>query len=168
MFKSRIGNKRDYHDSMIHDTFRVWFKNNLLPSFPLRSPTIMDNASHHSIIMNKTQTLGSRKEEIIECHSENNFPHNPGHTKPELLLQVKTNRNVQICETDQIASNHDHQVLRLPPYHGHLNPIELVWAQVKTDVKKRNSHSEQTLRLVEQTIEKTQQRIQQKKPDKCV
>jgi transposase len=28
--------------------------------------------------------------------------------------------------------------LRLPPYHSHLNPIELVWAKVKGEVAAEN------------------------------
>ena len=31
-----------------------------------------------------------------------------------------------------------HKVLRLPPYHCELNPIELVWAQVKGFVASQN------------------------------
>ncbi|KAJ8977249.1 hypothetical protein NQ317_007426 [Molorchus minor] len=29
-------------------------------------------------------------------------------------------------------------ILRLPPYHCELNPIELIWAQIKTDVARNN------------------------------
>ena len=29
-------------------------------------------------------------------------------------------------------------ILRLPPYHCELNPIELVWAQVKGEVRRNN------------------------------
>jgi len=31
-----------------------------------------------------------------------------------------------------------HEVVRLPPYHCQYNPIELIWAQVKGDVAKKN------------------------------
>nr|CAH7729963.1 unnamed protein product [Callosobruchus chinensis] len=30
-------------------------------------------------------------------------------------------------------------VLRLPPYHCELNSIELVWAQVKNEVERKNT-----------------------------
>jgi hypothetical protein len=33
---------------------------------------------------------------------------------------------------------HGHTVLRLPPYHPDLNPIELIWATVKNNVSKKN------------------------------
>jgi transposase len=32
-----------------------------------------------------------------------------------------------------------HSVLRLPPYHCELNPIELVWAQIKHNVSVNNT-----------------------------
>ena len=35
---------------------------------------------------------------------------------------------------DELALKRGITVLRLPPYHCELNPIELVWAQVKGEV----------------------------------
>lgn len=32
---------------------------------------------------------------------------------------------------DEMAVEHGHRVLRLPPYHCHFNPIELVWSECK-------------------------------------
>src|ERR1043166_2344722 len=43
-------------------------------------------------------------------------------------------------EVDEIAAQHGHEVLRLPPYHCDLNPIELVWAQVKSHVARNNTN----------------------------
>lgn len=37
-----------------------------------------------------------------------------------------------------MAAEHGVTVLRLPPYHCELNPIELVWAQVKVHVAMNN------------------------------
>lgn len=37
-----------------------------------------------------------------------------------------------------MAESAGHKVLRLPPYHCELNPIELVWAQVKGHVAANN------------------------------
>ncbi|XP_046976331.1 uncharacterized protein LOC124542404 [Vanessa cardui] len=39
---------------------------------------------------------------------------------------------------DEMAMQHGIIVLRLPPYHCELNPIELVWAQAKGYVAKNN------------------------------
>lgn len=40
---------------------------------------------------------------------------------------------------DELAQEHNIIVLRLPPYHCELNPIELAWASVKHHVKINNS-----------------------------
>ncbi|XP_076545960.1 uncharacterized protein LOC143305619 [Osmia lignaria lignaria] len=56
------------------------------------------------------------------------------------ILQMA--RSVQIEEkyvVDEYASEHNKTILRLPPYHCELNPIELAWASVKNYVKSRNT-----------------------------
>ena len=40
--------------------------------------------------------------------------------------------------TDEIASRHDHEVVRLPIAHCEFNPIELAWATTKEYVRKHN------------------------------
>ena len=49
---------------------------------------------------------------------------------------TETNRN---NELDQLANERGHQIIRLPCYHCQYNPIELVWAQVKREVAKKDS-----------------------------
>jgi len=44
-----------------------------------------------------------------------------------------------MLSTIYMAKNTGHSVLRLPPYHCELNPIELAWAMVKTYVKQNNN-----------------------------
>lgn len=40
---------------------------------------------------------------------------------------------------DEMAASLGHTVLRLPPYYCILNPIELVWSQLKRSIKRKNS-----------------------------
>lgn len=40
---------------------------------------------------------------------------------------------------DEMAKAQGKTVLRLPPYHCELNPIELIWAQVKNWVARKNT-----------------------------
>ena len=37
-----------------------------------------------------------------------------------------------------MAKASGHEVVRLPPYHCELNPIELAWSQVKCHIKETN------------------------------
>lgn len=41
-------------------------------------------------------------------------------------------------KVDVMATDAGHTVLRLPPYHCELNPIELIWARVKQEVASKN------------------------------
>lgn len=40
---------------------------------------------------------------------------------------------------DEVAKEHDKVVLRLPPYHCELNPIELAWSWIKNYVRMNNT-----------------------------
>lgn len=43
-------------------------------------------------------------------------------------------------EVDHMAEEKGMIVCRLPPYHSELNPIELIWSQVKRHNAKHNVH----------------------------
>ena len=49
---------------------------------------------------------------------------------------------------------HGHKVIRLTPYHCDLNPIELIWSQVKGEVARENTEFtvKSTLALTEKTL----------------
>lgn len=59
--------------------------------------------------------------------------------KKELLAIVNANKGPKKYVVDEMAKNRQITVLRLPPYHCELNPIELVWAQVKGEVARNNT-----------------------------
>ncbi|KAJ8316792.1 hypothetical protein KUTeg_004696 [Tegillarca granosa] len=40
--------------------------------------------------------------------------------------------------TKLILREHGHKILRLPPYHAYLNPIEVIWADLKSYVGSKN------------------------------
>lgn len=43
-----------------------------------------------------------------------------------------------IFKSDEIITKAGHTVLRLPPYHPDLNPIEMIWGAVKNAIASRN------------------------------
>ena len=69
--------------------------------------------------------------------------------KTELPQTCKRFRHEQKYEIDEIANHHGHIVVRLPPYHCLFNPIELIWVQVKSEIKK-NSNANQNMKIVEE------------------
>ncbi|XP_064111448.1 uncharacterized protein LOC135218937 [Macrobrachium nipponense] len=148
-FRSKNGNKGDYHDSMNHTCFLSWIQTQLLVNIPARSLIVLDNASYYSKILTKAPVSRSKKSDIVSWLTNHNIAQDPSYTKTELLDVVKQHKYLQEYEIDKIARDAGHEVLRLPPYHCEFNPIELIWAQVKNEVKKCNSNPNQTLTNVE-------------------
>jgi len=134
-------NVGNYHDQMNAETFEKWFTNQLLPNIPPASVIVMDNASYHSRKIHKPPTAANNKATIQEWLEKK------GVAVPEVILKADllhlVSEHVSSADTnyvvDKIASDHGHRVVRLPPYHCHYNPIELIWAQVKGYVSKRNT-----------------------------
>ena len=59
--------------------------------------------------------------------------------KAVIYQKVKENKARFLrYRVDDMAEAAGHKVLRLPPYHCELNPIELIWSQVKGYVAREN------------------------------
>lgn len=139
LFRSR--KQGDYHEEMNAKVFTDWFTNVLMPNIPPNSTIVMDNAPYHSVVVDKAPTMQWKKSDIL-LWVQANVPSDKvelGMNKAELMELVamykpKTPR----YQIDGVANEKGHNVLRLPPYHAHLNPIENIWAQVKGNVAKNN------------------------------
>lgn len=59
--------------------------------------------------------------------------------KAELLNKVAAVKDIfSKYKVEVLAEKYGHEILRLPPYHCELNPIELIWSQVKGHVANNN------------------------------
>lgn len=131
------GKSSDYHDSMNAQHFEEWF-NQLLTNIPDNSVIVMDNASYHSRQKNKAPTISNKKGDIQAWLEENSISYREDMLKVELLELVRTHAPQKSYYVDELAKEKGHEVLRLAPYSCDLNPIEMVWAQVKSYVRRRN------------------------------
>lgn len=148
----------DYHEEMNADKFKDWFVTRLLPNVSPGSVFVMDNAPYHSVQLNKAPTSGTRKDEMVNWLNRNNIRFEENMRKAELLELVRRYKPQKTqYEIDSLAENHGHKVIRLPPYHCHFNAIELIWAQIKTDVAERNKSF--TLRDTERLVNEAVTRI---------
>jgi transposase len=140
LFVSKSTDNRDYHTEMNGQIFREWMENTVLPSLNQPSCIVMDNASYHNVLTqeDKIPTSASKKDVIQTWLTKEHIPFNPMSLKPELLSLVKQAHKTKKYHIDNIIEQHGHRCLRLPPYHSHLNPIELVWAKVKGEVAAEN------------------------------
>lgn len=132
-------NTRDYHDEMNGVTFSEWMEG-ILPLLQPNSVIVMDNASYHSVIIDKAPSFRTLKADIIKWLEDKGevIPHSM--VIHQLLLRVKRLKPLhKKYFIDELAKANNHTVLRLPPYHCELNPIELAWSSVKNHVRMNNT-----------------------------
>ncbi|XP_025191797.1 uncharacterized protein LOC112592046 [Melanaphis sacchari] len=130
-------NSYDYHDEMNGKTFYEWMEN-ILPRLRDNCVIVMDNVPYHSVKKEKAPTSSTRKADIISWLQNKGEVVDNTMVIPELLdivKRVKPLYNKYVI--DELAEASNKTILRLPPYHCELNPIELAWSSVKNHGIKR-------------------------------
>ena len=136
-----LGQKKgDYHDEMNSQRFLEWFEE-LCHALPGPSTIVMDNASYHNKRTDDSiaPTSSTRKVDMMKWLTEKNIAFDVTFTKPELYEIIKRHKPKPVYQTDVMANTWGHEVLRTPVRQCELNPIELIWAKVKTCVASRNA-----------------------------
>ena len=125
----------DYHGQMNSALFQKWFREKLIPNIPNNSLIIMDNASYHNTLSAcSPPTPACSKERIWSWLIENDIPCEENSLKAELIMVLKKMPLSPLYEVDEIAKKQGHEILRTPPYHPELQPIELCWGIVKNHI----------------------------------
>ena len=125
----------DYHGQMNEALFMKWFKEMLIPNIPSNSLIIMDNASYHNVLSNHSApTATCKKERIRAWLEEQNIPLKKDCLKVELIDILNKFSPSPVYNLDEIAADHGHKILRTPPYHPELQPIETCWGVVKNQI----------------------------------
>ncbi|XP_060808703.1 uncharacterized protein LOC132903751 [Amyelois transitella] len=143
----------DYHSEMNHYNFTKWVKDKLIPNLTEASIIVMDNAPYHSVVLNKAPTSATKVAEIKVWLEDNGVPFEDSLRKPELLTLVKRHKPAPLYEIDEILGEHGHTVVRLPPYHCDLNPIELIWGIAKHKIASNNVCSTDIKMAAQQAFE---------------
>jgi len=90
--------------------------------------------------IDKAPSSNTHKADIIKWLQDKGVVLDRPMVIPELLLMVKRIKpQHQRYVIDELAKSYNHTVLRLPPYHCELNPIELAWSSVKNHVRMNNT-----------------------------
>ncbi|RWS20990.1 uncharacterized protein B4U80_05324 [Leptotrombidium deliense] len=137
----------DYHQDMDAYNFEKWLEFTLFPLITgeqfinEKEPVlVMDNAPYHTRKVCRKPTMSWLKEDLINVLCSHGYVRDP-------LLHLKKRDLIIECEklnlsdkfaVEALAAKFKVIVVRLPPYHCHLNPIELVWSQVKRYVRRNN------------------------------
>lgn len=141
-------NTGDYHDEMNAKSFEEWFQK-ILPELEENSVIVMDNAPYHSHKVVTRPTARAKKADLLAyCRDDpfislycqqNNIILATTLLVSELRELIKVQPKSSLYVVDEMAKAQGKRVLRLPPYHCELNPIELIWAQVKNWVARNNT-----------------------------
>ncbi|GJQ65366.1 hypothetical protein Trydic_g7478 [Trypoxylus dichotomus] len=94
---------------------------------------VIDNAPYHPVKAEKIPTTAWKKDALVNwIISKGNITDN-SLLKIELSELAKNylNNNPIFYVIDEVVTEISRIILRLPPYHCNLNPIEMVRAQVK-------------------------------------
>jgi transposase len=125
----------DYHGQMNEALFHKWFVEKLLPNIPDNSMIIMDNATYHNTLTDySAPTPACSKERIRSWLESNKIVCKDDCLKVELVEILKKIAPEPTYETDVIARRQGHDIVRTPPYHPELQPIEICWGVLKNEV----------------------------------
>jgi len=129
----------DYHSNMNWDNFSKWFQESLLKNIPENSLIIMDNASYHNVLADDSfPKKNNSVKRLREWLSNNEIPWTKDMLKSELFELCSRLSSKPEFLIDRIACKEGHSILRTPPYHPELQPIETCWAVVKNHVAQYN------------------------------
>ncbi len=141
----------DYHSNMNWGVFREWFENKLIKNIPENSVIIMDNAAYHNVFAAETFPKPSHTvRRLQEWLTHNEIPWGTDMVKAELYELCRRFAPKPEFALDSIASKYGHSILRTPPYHPELQPIETCWAVVKGHVA---AHNDFTMGRVRELLE---------------
>ena len=127
--KKRTG---DYHGQMNWANFSKWFTSQLLPNIPAKSIIILDNAKYHNVLTDGFfPNTSTSKTQLRAWLTRNGYPWREDMLKAELLELCTRLAPTPEYRLDKMAAEKNMSILRTPPYHPELQPIETCWAIVK-------------------------------------
>jgi transposase len=136
----------DYHGQMNAEQFQKWFSEMLLTNIPSNSIIVMDNASYHKALTEDSAPIAtSSKEKIRNWLEKNDIPCRDDCLKVELVTMLNKIAPSPTYIIDEIADKKGHTVLRTPPYHPELQPIEMCWGIIKNKVSRNCNFTMQNL-----------------------
>ena len=140
--------------TMIGIVFEDWFENTLTANLPKERKlvVVIDSAKYHCRFIEKAPTMNMKKGEMIAIMSKHDIEI-PNAVPTKLLLLEKIliilkdieKQYVIDCMTEKAL----YSVLRLPPYHCILNPMELARNQLKYHVGHLNVYTSKPSNVVD-------------------
>jgi len=127
----------DYHGAMNTENFTKWITDKLLPNIPKNSFIIFDNASYHNTFTEDTfPQIDTKKSELKHWLELQNIPFDDWMLKSGLYDLCRKHAPPPKYIIDQLAAKFGCEILRTPPYHPELQPIENIWGITKEKIAK--------------------------------
>ena len=125
----------DYHGHMNQELFSEWFTAQQLPNIPEHALISMENAAYHTALSaHSVPTAAGRQKKSARWLSKNSIPIRDDCLQAKLEEVLDKLAPAPIYALDDLAKEHGHEILRTPPYHPELQPIETCWAVVKKQI----------------------------------
>ena len=124
----------------------------------------MDNAPYHNVLVEEAFPKKTHSvKRLREWLSKNKIPWTEDMLKSELFELCSRFASKPEFLIDEIARKEGHSILRTPPYHPELQPIETCWAVVKNHVAQHNDFTMKKVSvLLEEGFEKVTKNVCQK------
>jgi transposase len=134
--RQKRGHQGDYHKVFNGENFVQWWKDQLLPNLKQPSIIYLDNAKYHLVYGDHVPKASKmHKHECMYYLQEKGVDFEASLTAIELKKLVKdhvaANEKIEIIRLSELEG---HRVELTPPYHSDFQPIELVWALIKSNV----------------------------------
>uniref|UniRef100_A0A0A9WR61 Tc1-like transposase DDE domain-containing protein n=1 Tax=Lygus hesperus TaxID=30085 RepID=A0A0A9WR61_LYGHE len=123
-----------------HDNFCKWIVEKVIPNLPRSSVIVMDDAPYRKKIVKSPPSKYATKAAMVEWLAERGCEEaDVSMRKTNLADLVEKYLPPEEYVVDSILETRGHRVVRLPPYNGDLNPSELIWSQIKNEVRSKIS-----------------------------
>lgn len=142
IFKTHVKGEAEDNQGKPDFTDFVWVCEKLLHSLPPNSVIVMDHPKKIDEDEDREPTKCSSKDEIQEWLTRNHIAYTAAMSKKDLLELVQKNKPKQEFKMDVILKEQGRTVLYLPLHHPELNPIQLVWADIKSELLQKHAKSD--------------------------
>ena len=124
-----------YPGAMKADHFQQWMTGQLLPTMPTNSLIILDHAPYHNLFTEESfPPPPTKKADRQRWLQEHQIAFEEGLLKAALYEFCRQPAPAPDYAIDCLAAAYGGEVLRTPPYHPELQPIEYAWGIVKADI----------------------------------
>ncbi|KAF0726166.1 hypothetical protein Ae201684_015500 [Aphanomyces euteiches] len=135
---SKAKEPKDYHAMFNHEYYVTWFGKLLKELEDLgvcNALIVMDNAKYHKGRPSNTPKSRQSKSCLLEACSRYGIEVTGDEYKSMLWTKLSAYIEANVPPVIvSMAQDHGHKIVFTPPYHSDLQPIELIWATVKSAV----------------------------------